>query len=121
MLKIDQAIYHLEHHNKNLTKAQEEAVAAIKEYREGKYGFDDLANIAKENGLDGAVSYLEIHGMKEVYSKETLITFINAIFGALQDTDENLPGDIMDYVNGCLNTHLELLKCDFDGKERRAE
>ncbi len=113
---IENALYYLEHHNKNLTKGQEEAIASIREYREGKYGFADLYKIVQKQGLGGAVSYLEWNGA-EVYSKETLITLINAIYGTLEDED-GMPLT-KESFEGSLCRQMGLLLVDFDGKEQR--
>lgn len=85
MIGIDNALYYLQHHNKNLTKEQEKRIESIREYREGKYGFDDLLRIVENRDLMTAVDYLESVGAR-VYSKETLIAFIIALYRALKDT-----------------------------------
>lgn len=118
-MSIDYQLYYLEHHNKNLTRGQEEAIASIREYREGKYGFASLSKIVRERGFGDAVSYLEQHGA-DVYSKEALITFINAIFGALEETHDLYQyQSCKDCFDANLNTQMRLLEIDFDGKEQR--
>ena len=116
MAEIDKSIYYLQHHNKNLTKAQEREIDALAEYREGRFGFSDMISTVKNGGLENLISYLEYHGEK-IYSKEALITLINAIYGALMEL-ELFPNQ-QDRFNQFLLTQMEMLKVDFDGKEGR--
>ena len=40
-----------------------------------KYNFNDILSLVKNNGIDGANSYIKIHGCK-VYTQKTLIRYI---------------------------------------------
>lgn len=118
MAEIDKSIYYLQHHNKNLTKAQEREIDALAEYREGRFGFSDMISIVKNGGLENLISYLECHGEK-IYSKEALITLINAFYGALEELEEELHQKQKEHFVSFLLTQMEMLKVDFDGKEGR--
>ena len=81
--ETDNALYILKHHNKNLTKEQENAIEEIDEYIKGKYSFDDIKDML-DNGsnIEDIYSYIYHHG-ETVYSKETLIKVIEAIVCSL--------------------------------------
>lgn len=84
--ETDNALYILKHHNKNLTREQENAIDEVDEYIKGKYSFDDIKNML-DNGynLEDLNIYIQAHG-ENVYSKETLIRVIDSIVCALLET-----------------------------------
>ena len=85
MDKVDNLLYFLEHHNKNLTKQQEAVIADLKEYINGKYGVEDFIRFI-ENGHDvQTIAVYADNSGERVYSKSTLIGLIHALAAAIED------------------------------------
>jgi len=110
--EIDKAINTLKNGN---ARQRELAIAKVERYRKGKRPTKHLSAIIGTSPLPAVVSYLESQGTS--YSKESLIAFINALFGAVEDTAKAIAEDtgndrIMQMVEAYLKIHMHLLTSD---------
>lgn len=110
--EIDKAINALKNGN---AKQRELAIAKVERYRKGERTTIDLSSLVGTSSLPAVVSYLESQGTS--YSKESLITFINALFGAVEDTAKVIAEDtgndrMMQMVEAYLKIHMHLLMSD---------